>query len=71
MDALYLYLELVALAVLVWLCRDKFKPPVAKPLAETARPRTTAKPVFMFRSHRVHAPLRPRQLRRNRSSLAR
>jgi hypothetical protein len=25
----------------------------------------------MFRSHRVHAPLRPRQLRRNRSSLAR
>jgi hypothetical protein len=29
------------------------------------------KPVFMFRSHRFHAPLRSRRLRRNRSSLAR
>ncbi|MFM0324753.1 hypothetical protein [Caballeronia glebae] len=71
MDAFYLYLELVALAILVWLCRDKFKPVVAKPLAETARTQTTAKPLFMFRSRRTHAPLRSRRLRHNRSSLAR
>ncbi len=71
MDALYLYLELVALGVLVWLCRDKFKPVVAKPLAETPRPRTTARQVFMFRSRGAHASLRSRRLRHNRSSLAR
>lgn len=71
MDALYLYLELVALIVLVWLCRDKFRPVVAKPLAETKSPRMATKPVVMFRSHRFHAPLRSRRLRRNRSSLAR
>ncbi|SPB13405.1 hypothetical protein NOV72_00703 [Caballeronia novacaledonica] len=71
MDALYLYLELVALAVLVWLCRDKFKPLAAKPLAETRRPRGATKPVFMFRPQRAHAPGRSRPLRRNRSSLAR
>ncbi len=71
MDALYLYLELVALCVLVWLCRDKFKPVVAKPPADTPNPRTTATPALKFRSRRAHAPLRSRRLRHNRPSLAR
>ena len=31
MDAIYyLYMELLALTLLVWLCRDKFKAPVAR-----------------------------------------
>ena len=57
MDALYLYLELVALATLAWLCRDKFKALVAKPLIES-------------RSRKVRAPRRSRRLHRHRSSLA-
>ncbi|SAK62298.1 hypothetical protein AWB76_03219 [Caballeronia temeraria] len=71
MDALYLYLELVALIVLVWLCRDKFKPVVAKPIAEKARPHPATRPVFMFHPRGAHASLRSRRLRHNRSSLAR
>ncbi|SAK90445.1 hypothetical protein AWB77_04987 [Caballeronia fortuita] len=69
--ALYLYLELLALALLIWLCRDKFRPVVAKPLADKPRPRAATRPVFMFRSHPAHASLRSRRLRHNRSSLAR
>ncbi|SAK58830.1 hypothetical protein AWB80_02459 [Caballeronia pedi] len=67
MDAIYLYLELVALAILAWLCRDKLISIVAKPSASKETARTTVKP----RPHRTRAPLRSRRLRHNRSSLAR
>lgn len=42
MDALYLYLELVALATLAWLCRDKIKALFAKPLIEPRSRRARA-----------------------------
>ena len=67
MDAIYLYLELVALAILAWLCRDKLRSVVAKPAAGKDAPRTTVK----SRPRKTRAPLRSRRLRHNRSSLAR
>jgi hypothetical protein len=64
MDAFYLYLELVALATLAWLCRDKFKALVAKPLAGHDEP------VIQPRWRRVRAPRRSQRLHRHQSSLA-
>ncbi|KND58716.1 hypothetical protein BSCH_01906 [Candidatus Paraburkholderia schumanniana] len=64
MDALYLYLEVVAPATLAWLCRDKFKALFAKPLA------SCEEPVVKSRPRRVRAPRRSRRLHRHRSSLA-
>ncbi|SAK65112.1 hypothetical protein AWB79_03185 [Caballeronia hypogeia] len=65
MDAFYLYLELVALAVLVWLCRDKLRPVVAKNEA----PRAAL--VTVSRSRKFGVPAQSPRLRRNRSSWAR
>jgi hypothetical protein len=64
MDAFYLYLELVALATLAWLCRDKFKAVFAKPLADRDEP------VIEPRSGRPPAPRRSQRLHHHRSSLA-
>ncbi|BAN25578.1 hypothetical protein [Caballeronia insecticola] len=50
MNAIYLYLELVALTILIWQCRDKFKPLVAKPLVVKARARSAAQAIFISRS---------------------
>ncbi|SAL58787.1 hypothetical protein AWB71_03218 [Caballeronia peredens] len=50
MNAFYLYLELIALAILAWQCRDKFRPLVAKPLVAKARARSTGKAGFMSHS---------------------
>ncbi|SAK52644.1 hypothetical protein AWB78_01241 [Caballeronia calidae] len=71
MNVVYLWLELVALAVLAWLCRDKIKPVIGGLLDRKACAHGAVKPRSMLRSHRPHAPLPPRRLRRNRSSLAR
>lgn len=64
MDAFYLYLELVALATLAWLCRDKFKAVFAKPLTDRGEP------VIEPRSGRPPAPRQSQRLHRHRSSLA-
>jgi hypothetical protein len=72
MDAFYLYLELVALAILIWLCYDKLKPVVARPLVrESGDMPGVASPVVRRRFRMLRAPLRSRRLRRNRSSSAR
>ena len=71
MDAIYLYLELVALALLAWLCRDKFRPLVVRQPASGKDAQAASKPLFMFRPQRHRAPLQSRRLRHNRSSFAR
>lgn len=71
MDAFYLYLELVALTILIWLCYDKLKPVVAKPLVRKGAMAAGVDPVIKRRFRMLRAPLRSRRLRRNRSSSAR
>lgn len=71
MDAFYLYLELVALTILIWLCYDKLKPVVAKPLARREAMQGGGDPVIKRRFRILREPLRSRRLRRNRSSSAR
>lgn len=71
MDAFYLYLELVALTILIWLCYDKLKPVAAKPLARKEAVPGGAVPVVKRRFRMLRAPLRSRRLRRNRLSSAR
>lgn len=71
MDAFYLYLELVALTILIWLCYDKLKPVVAKPLGCKEVMQGGVDPAIRRRFRMLRAPLRSRRLRRNRSSSAR
>jgi hypothetical protein len=71
MDAFYLYLELVALTVLIWLCYDKFRPVVARPFARKKEAPAATKPALRRRPRMLPALPRSRRLRRSRSSLAR
>jgi hypothetical protein len=71
MDAIYIYMELLALVILVVLCKDMFKARVDKKSVEKENPQMTSKPLFMFRPQKNRAPVQSRRLRHNRSSLAR
>lgn len=71
MDAIYLYMELIALVLLVYVCKDMFKARAQKKSAANEAPCAMKKPLFMFRPQRNRAPLQSRRLRRNRSFLAR
>ncbi|SAL69043.1 hypothetical protein AWB74_03952 [Caballeronia arvi] len=71
MDAIYIYMELLALVILVCLCKDMFKARVVRKSVDRESPQSMSKPLFMFRPQRNRAPLQSRRLRHNRSSFAR